>query len=302
MIALLLIILVASPDPLVADQTFVDRGQVRVGPPLMQSFRLTNHGQQSLTITGVTSTCGCLAPKLDRTSLAPGDSATLTVEVNTLSQPAGAVAWVTHIGWRMENTTGDLALTLKANLIAEVRVEPAAVAFQVRRTRSVDLTITDSRAKPFRITATGSTIPQVTAEVVASSDSHIQRIRVTATADGPPGVQSAVAWFTTDDPLYPQIRVPVTLNIPAKTRVTASPSVLFLEGSSGRVLLRDGEGQPVQVERVEIEGPLTATINGAVLTVSADKKKWDGAPSTGKVIVHLQKPVAESISIPVDIR
>ncbi len=302
MFASLLTLLICAQDPLIADQTSVDRGQVRVGPPLTQTFRLTNHGQQPLIITGVNSTCGCLAPKLDRTSLAPNDSATLTVEINTLSQPAGPVAWTTRVGWRTGSASGELPLTVKAILIAEIRVEPAAVAFHVRRTRSVDLTITDSRAKPFRILATGSTLPQVTTELLPNKDKSVQRIRLTASADGPSGVQSAMAWFTTDDPLYPQIHVPVTLTVPVKTRVSASPSVLFLEGSSGRVLLRDSEGQPVQIDRVEVEGPLTAAVNGTVVTVSADKKKWAGTPTTGKLIVHLLKPVVESVSVLVDIR
>ncbi len=302
MFAALLALLICAQDPMIADQTSVDRGQTRVGPPLTQTFRLTNHGQQPLIITGVNSTCGCLAPKLDRTSLAPNDSATLTVEINTLSQPAGPVAWTTRVGWRTDSDSGELPLTVKANLIAEIRVEPAAVAFQVRRTRSVDLTITDSRAKPFRILATGSTLPQVTTELLPTSDKSIQRIRLTASAEGPPGVQSAVAWFTTDDPLYPQIRVPVTLTVPVKTRVSASPSVLFLEGSSGRVLLRDGEGQSVHVERIDIEGPLTATAKGGVVTVTSDKTKLVNSPTSGKLIVHLSKPVVESISIVVDIR
>ena len=301
MIALMLALIV-SADPLIAEPNAIDRGQVRIGPPLTQTFRLTNVGQQPLTIAGVTATCGCLTPKLDRTTLAPNESATLNVEVNTLSQPAGQVAWITRVGWRTDSGSGELSLTLKANLIAEVRVEPAAMAFQVRRTRSVELTITDTRARPFRITATGSTLPQVTTELLPTNDKSIQRIRVTASADGPAGVQSAVAWFTTDDPLYPQIRVPVTLNIPVKTRVSASPSVLFLDGASGRILLHDREGQPVQIERIEVEGPLTATTNGAVITVTADKKTWDGTPTSGKVTVHLQKPVAETIAITVDIQ
>lgn len=302
MLPLLLIACAFVADPLVVDQTSVDRGQVRIGPPLTQSFRLTNRGEQTLTITGVTSTCGCLAPKLERTNLAPNECATLTVEVNSLSQPAGLVAWVTRVSWRTNEQSGELLLTLKANLISEVRVEPAAVAFQVRRTRSIDVTITDARAKPLRITAVGSTIPQVKAELLPSQDIATQRIRLTASADGPPGVQTAAAWFTTDDPLYPQIRVPVTLTVPTKTRVSASPSVLFLDGSSGRILLRDSEGQPVQIERIEVEGPLAASANGAMVTVATDKTKWAGTPSSGKVIVHLRAPVVEIIAISVDIR
>ena len=52
----LLTLLICAQDPLIADPTSVDRGQVRVGPPLTQTFRLTNHGQQTLIFSGVNST------------------------------------------------------------------------------------------------------------------------------------------------------------------------------------------------------------------------------------------------------
>ena len=130
MIALLFALLIAPQDPLVADQIAIDRGQVRVGPPLIQTFRLTNRSNETLTITEVKSSCGCLAPKIDHKTLAANESATLTVDVNTLSQPAGQVAWITHVSWHTKDSAGELSLRLTANLIAEVRVEPAAVAFQ----------------------------------------------------------------------------------------------------------------------------------------------------------------------------
>lgn len=300
-IAFLLPLFVSFQSPLVADQSSVDRGNIRVGPPLTQEFRLSNQSDQVVTITGVASTCGCLSPKLDRTKLLPRECATISVEVNTLSQPAGRVSWGTSVHWKTSDASGTIPLTLQAELIAEVRVEPTSVAFQVRRSRSIDLTVTDFRPKPFRITAVGTTLPQLAAELLPASHNSPQRIRLTANADGPTGVQSAVAWFTTDDPQYPQIRVPVTLNSPAKTRVTASPSALLLEGLTGRILLRDSEGQPVQVDRVETVGPYAATVSGAVVTVSMTKANGV-LPSPGKVIVHVVKPVIETISISVDVR
>src|SRR5262245_25726976 len=120
--------MVVAADPLSADQTLVNRGDVRVGPPLVQQFRLTNRGTETVTITNVTSTCGCLVPKIVTRELPPGSLTNLTVEINTLSQPAGPVNWVTRISYRCAERTYELALELRSKLIAEVRVEPASVA------------------------------------------------------------------------------------------------------------------------------------------------------------------------------
>lgn len=296
MICALGLMVFLAADPLLAERTTVDRGTVRVGPPLSQTYRLTNQSNQSLSITGLSSSCGCLAPKVDQSELKPGASAVVTVEINTLSQPAGPVHWTTSVAWRCGSETGALLLALKAELVAEVRVEPAAVSFQIRRTRTLDLTITDVRPKPIRITSTGSTSPRIATELLPSKDPAVQQIRLTAKADQPGIVEQAAVWFTTNDPLYPQIRVPVSLDLLAKTRVAASPSPLLLDDQSGRVMLRDREGQNIQIEGVEVEGPFTATFSGPVVTVLVDRNKAFKS-SNGKVIVHVVKPVVEAITI-----
>ena len=229
------------------------------------------------------------------------------MDINTLSQPAGPVNWISRVSYQVEGATGLLELELRATLIAEVRVEPAAVAFNVKQSRSVVLTVSDTREKPFHIKAVGATLPQITTELLPSDDPKLNRIRVTARPDGPSGIHDAVAWLTTDDPLYPQIRIPVTLTIPPRQRVTASPSLVLLDGGSAVVQLRDAEGQPVVVDRVEVDGPVTATAAAgpkvhSTLSIKLDRGQWDGSPTVAKVNVHLRAPTAETISIPIDIR
>jgi len=297
--------MVVAADPLVADQSHVDRGDVRVGPPLVQQFRLTNRVNETVTITNVTSTCGCLAPKSDARELAPGTSTNLTIEINTLSQPAGPVNWVTRVSYRTGAQNHELVLDVRAKLIAEVRVEPASVAFSIRQSRSVELQVTDSRAKPFRITAVGSSSPQLKAELLASDKPNKCSIRITASAGGDPGVSSAVAWFTTDDPLYPQIIVPVTLTIPQRRRVVASPSTLDIDrGSSARVQLRDQEGKKLVIDRIEVEGPLTASVLSTTEFIATINVKCLSKldQRDGTIIIHMREPVVERVTIPVIIR
>lgn len=286
----------------VADRGDIDRGRVRIGPALVQEFQLRNDTSEAVEITAAQSTCGCLAPKLDRRALAPGESATLSVDVNTLSQPAGPIAWTTTVRWRSATRTGDLTLTLRAELYSEVKVEPASLAFHVRRARSVDVRVADSRAKPLTITAAGSNVPGLAVDVLPGESPGCHILRVTAGGGDAGTVQGAV-WFTTNDPDYPHVRVPVSVHVPAKTRVAASPSTVFLTGTAPtRVMLRDRESQSVRIDRVETDGPIVATISGATVSVKADAPRWDGRPASAKLLVHVAAPVAETVVINVDIR
>lgn len=286
-------------DPLVADRADIDRGAVRVGPALVQEFTLTNASDRPVELTGARSTCGCLAPKLSRSALAPGESATLTVDVNTLSQPAGPVAWTTRVAWKSGDRTGELPLTLRANLFAEVRVEPASLAFFVRRARSADVTVTDTRARPLRITAAGASVPGVEVAVVPGADPRTQTLRVTAVGELPPGTVQGAVWFTTDDPAYPQVRVPLSVQAPARTRVQAAPSTLFLHGvASGRALLRDSQGEPVRIARVDVDGPFAATVEGACVVV----RRLSQEPAGARLAIQIAAPQAETVVVTVDAR
>jgi len=302
----MLALLLCIAPPLVAERDVIDRGDVRVGPPLVETFRLTNTSAGPIVVTNVSSTCGCLAPKLAQHLVAPGATTTLSIEINTLSQPAGPVNWTTRITYRAGDLSGELTCTLKANLTAEVRVEPAAVAFHVKQARSVTLTVTDTRPKPFRITAVGTSSPYLTAELQpARDDPHVRHIRLTAAAAGPPGAFTAAAWLTTDDPLYPQIRVPVNVVTPAKQRVAAAPSSVGLSSGSVLVQLRDREGQPVVVDRVEAPASLNAKWAPgpgvmATLRVSRAAVAWDRKAVVSELRVHFREPAGEVISIPVE--
>ena len=201
-----LLLFCAAADPLVANSPVIDRGEAKIGQQLVETFTLTNRSATPISITNVQSSCGCLEPKLDRRDLQPNESTKLTVEINTLSQPAGQMNWPV----RVQHSAGTLELALCATLVSEVKIEPAATVFRIRQARSVTVTVADTRAKPFRVMAVGASMQQVHAEVT-STEGNASTIRVTATPNGSSGTQKGFVWITTDDPLYPQIRVPVTL-------------------------------------------------------------------------------------------
>src|SRR4051812_13108231 len=86
-----------SPSPLQVDHAIFDRGDVKSGVALKQRFELRSHGSVPVTIREVAVGCGCLKPQLSRTEVPPGEAVELIIDVNTLSQPAGANQWKTTV-------------------------------------------------------------------------------------------------------------------------------------------------------------------------------------------------------------
>src|SRR5262245_57003493 len=78
------------------------RGDVKAGPPLAQTFELTHKGTGTLVIAKIEAGCGCLRQSLTTHILQPGETAKLTIEVNTLTQPDGPNRWQITLAYRTE--------------------------------------------------------------------------------------------------------------------------------------------------------------------------------------------------------
>lgn len=60
-----------------------DFGEVEQGAVVKYNFLITNDGDDTLTILGVNTSCGCTAADLKQKSIKPGETAPLAVEFNT---------------------------------------------------------------------------------------------------------------------------------------------------------------------------------------------------------------------------
>src|SRR5436305_12097162 len=103
------------------------KGDVKGGPPLIHTFELTHRGAGTLTISKVEAGCGCLRQSLSAGVLQPGDTAKLTLEVNTLTQPDGPNRWQVAVSYTVEAPgaapqAGELLLQITATLAREVAV------------------------------------------------------------------------------------------------------------------------------------------------------------------------------------
>ena len=302
---------------LAVDSATVERGQYPRGPLLQQAFRLHHQGRQPVEILQVRSSCGCIQHHLDTHTLAPGDTATLTLTINTLSQSAGAQRWPVYVRYREGEQVNELALSVSAQLFARIDVQPAAVMIRTRGQLGSELTL--QAAQPFTLRRWFVTTPALT---VAPSDqtgpSQCHRLRLQVAEGLAPGEYAGFVQIETDDPLVPELAVPVRLvkladpREPASVRAYPASAHLRPNHPSAVLLLRDAAGRPVVIERVTLTttavsvqhqpGPgADATVRLTLAAGQAHHAPGQPRPAPGQatLTLHLAQPAGVTVTVPV---
>lgn len=300
-----------APAPVAA------KGDVKAGPPLAHTFDLTHAGTGTVTITKVAAGCGCLRQGLGTTTLQPGETTRLVLEVNTLTQPDGPNRWQVTVAYQIDAPgaparTGELLLQITATLSREVLVTPPQVAFSTTGEASQVVVIGDKRAKPLTVTRAVASSPHVAAEVaqaVAAPAGRAQSVTIKLAANAPAGHRDEVVTLYTDDPAYPELRLPVRVLKRAAAAVTATPDAVTVRLAAGQtegsalVQLRAPDGKPVSIAGAESDLPGVqvkwSSGSGAVQTVRVTVPEAVAAkPGRCTVRVRLTEPGGE-VSIPV---
>ena len=96
---------------------------VQSGSIVSHTFKLTNTGDETLSITTVQTSCGCTTTALAKSSLLPGESVDLEAKVNT----AGFVGTVERTLTVRSNdpTTPSLVLRLALTIVNDVETAPS---------------------------------------------------------------------------------------------------------------------------------------------------------------------------------
>lgn len=323
-----LVLSAATPadPPLTTAQPTADRGVAKTGPPLTHNFELTNTATAGrVLVTGLRSGCGCLKPTTTKDSLLPGERTTVTVSVNTLTQPAGPHAWRTTVRYRLVPEAGpapppvtadqELTLTVSATLVREVTATPPEVAFSTAGTATQTVVVADPRPSPLTITAAATTNTHLTATVghrqpgLGGTGSN-QTISLSLAAGYPVGTGQETVVLTTTDPGCPELRIPVTVTKRSAVAVVASPaepvvrfardqseaSVLIQlrkpDNGSLRIATADADSPAVRVRWGESVGPV------ATLRVTVDAAKV-GDQKKASVRVTFAEPAGVVIDLPV---
>jgi hypothetical protein len=295
-------------------QPVAQAGKVRAGAPLVQRYTLFNRGPEVIDIQELRSSCGCMSPHLKERRLQPGDKVEVDLEVNTLTQAAGPHSWRLQVFHRQGNVARELSLYLSAHVIQEISVQPPSLTFFTDVQTQQDLTIVERLPQPLAITSVQAP-PHVRArldEPQRDKDGHWKRaLHLEVLADHPEGRHEERLHIRCNDPLYPDLSVPITIIKRSPHQVLATPSSVQLAAFGGEplpariVLLACADEQPVRIEGIECRDPAVhctwAAGPGAraTLRVQVDRDRVVGDRLRGVIKVHLREPKPQTLEIPI---
>jgi hypothetical protein len=308
MVPILLLLAGAADGPLVAPTPVIDLGPVRTGPALVFAFEVLHAGTGPLALRGVDTGCNCAKPELSATVLQPGQRATVTVRVNTLTPAAGPNRWRVGVRYRLNEAEADrtLELTAAATLVREVAVTPPGLAVSTAGAATLPLTVTDRRPTHLTVTGAAATSPHVTATVrpgAVVDGVWSQAVSVAVAATLPPGRHTETLVLTTTDPTMPELRVPVTVDKRPPQEVRAwPPAVTLSPGGTARVQRRRTTNQPLAVASTASDHPaVSAAVEGTGPTVTLTVSLGASAGASGEatVRVRLADPPGREVTVPV---
>ena len=310
-----------------AVQQSIDRGEVRTGATLTQSFDVQHRGATgTLSITTIETPCGCLKPSASKSQLRPGEKSIITVTVNTLTQPAALHTWRVKVRYRVTPDTSlpqppdvqpdaELELKLSATLLREITVTPPMIALSTTSEATQTVLVRDHRTKSLTVLTATTTSPHLTATIVPASATEIGvraiPIAIHLKDTYPTGQNDETVVLTTDDPLYPELRVPIRVLKRKAGAIVPSPDSVevrvskSLDESSTLLQLRAPNRGAIRIAKIDCDHPAIRTrfASDAALavTVRVIASREAAHQQTGQATLYITfaEPIGETLAIPV---
>lgn len=300
------------------ESTRLDLGEVRTGLPLEPKFRFVSTGTRPVEIRAVRPGCGCLAPELRQTVYLPGEKGELPLRVKTLGERAGPHSWRMHVTWRCGEVEKEIALEVQATVVTEVNVEPGALTLNCTGPLRHEIRLTDQRARPLHLRAVHSSAAFLKAQAQPTQRTAAGRwltiINLEATATCPVGRHEEKLVLYTDDPVYGQLEVPVTVVRRAARRLQVTPANLEWTGKQGQPLparlleVADARKEPVLLGKVTADHPAlrctwaTGPEHCSTIRVQVDHTQLAGKGFVGQLRIEVDQPVRETLLVPVRVQ
>jgi hypothetical protein len=320
-----LIALVLSGAAARADLRFtepvVNAGEVRTGSALSHRFAFANHGSAPATITEVRTSCGCMKPHLEPDgtelphSFQPGEEGALMLEVNTLGLTPGNHTWRLTVCYDSGKRSYEVQLQMTGWAVTEVTVQPSSLTIIMDNAVSHEVVLTDVRQRGLSVSEVRTTSPEVKGRLTEQfQDEHgqwVRKIALEVGADYPEGRHNEMLDILTDDPVYRDLRVPLTVVKRPRQRFTAEPGAVTLFAAAGHevpsriVRVRDSEDQPVIIEQIVADDAAITCRwaqgpnNLATIRVLVDRARLKGGSLKSQIHVQIGNPVRETLVIPV---
>ncbi|MCG6155522.1 DUF1573 domain-containing protein [Rubinisphaera margarita] len=188
-------------------------------------FGFHNAGEQSLTITAVKPSCGCVTIRMhENREFKPDEHGKFYVEVDTAGEQAGLQEYTVDVAYRTAGSTAEehKHVTFRVDVPEKkVTVKPRALIFyQLSAQKTTQtVTITDFRSLgTLEVLDVRCELGQLSIENRrVEQDVHGNpqvKFDVAITGIAPAGRQTDVIIVTTNDPEFPEIKVPLLVNGP----------------------------------------------------------------------------------------
>jgi hypothetical protein len=302
----ILAVLRSARADLVCPRPTFDAGALRTGAALTHAFVVRNEGRDPVEVRELKAGCGCLKPAIDRRVLRPGEQATVSVEVGTVTQPEGLNRWRVTV----RHARGELPLEVLATLTRDVTIRPAALVANTTRPTTHTFTLAERRERPLEVSGASCSCPHMEARVDPprrDGDGWVRTVALSVRPTCPDGRHEGVVSVHTGDPACRELKVQFTIHQRSPGRVQPAPPAVELVGGGplpARVVLLGGDGV-VLVERVEPSHPAVRCTFAAgpgersTLRVAVDHQKLPPGPFEGRVKVHLRQPPGATVEVPV---
>jgi hypothetical protein len=293
----------------VFDPPTIDLGEAKAGQTFNKEIKVTNPTGTAITVAEIKSSCGCIRPVLEPTTLAPGASGTLKLEINTLTSNPGPTTYGLRLRFQEHGQLKEQQYVLTAHVIQEIVVTPAQIMCFGERPRPQVITFLDKRGTTFQPVKLERTSPYLNIEWVRPPEGSPQpqyALQVSVRDDLPAGRHDHEIIVHTSDPIYPALRIPISIAKKVKARFVASPILISLAPSiapSRQVTVRDQQGQGLTVERLEASPGLVVTMvsqatSSVTLNVALNPQAKDVGDGEVKVYVKGQQdPVKVLVNV-----
>jgi hypothetical protein len=211
------------------DELSKDFGSVARGPVQTHAFRVVNNTKQPVNISSIRVSCGCTSASAVKSLLNPGEETAIVARMDT-SRFIG-VKSVTIFVQFDRPTFEEVRLWVQANARNDFSVSPDGLAFgEVKRASSPSLsnTITfyGSQTKITEVKSESNYVRTSVKEVKGADGQPAYELTAKLREDTPIGKWYTDVWVKTNNPEYPQIRVPLTMEV--ERSLSVSPDAVSL--------------------------------------------------------------------------
>ncbi|WP_272699491.1 DUF1573 domain-containing protein [Desulfovibrio sp. Fe33] len=151
----------ASAGQLRISDLKVEFGNMQEGPDAQKTVTLTNASSTEAVVANVSTSCACTSTKLDKTRLAPGETATMVITYHTLKYP-GKFDKTVHVFSGGEGKTEDVIHILghvDPIPMGVMEIDPRKVdlgTLAADRPNKVSLKVANAGDAPMKVTAVKS--------------------------------------------------------------------------------------------------------------------------------------------------